>query len=87
MRSRGINIIFYEDGDAVERAAGAFFLAFFVEGVGDGEGVGIGFDHAVDGGAAFVYRVNAGEVEFGDRAGGVFAGFHAVLQVGDSDFV
>ena len=55
-----INIIFDQDGDAVERAAGTFFFAFFVEGFGDGEGVGIGFDDAVDGGAVFVYGVYAG---------------------------
>src|SRR4029077_19404336 len=45
----GVDVVFDDDGDAVERTAGALVFAFTVKRVGDLEGVGIQFDDAVDG--------------------------------------
>jgi hypothetical protein len=46
----------------VKRAAHTFVFALFVEGVSDGERVGIEFDDAVDGGALLVDLIDARQV-------------------------
>ena len=76
----GIDVVFDEHGDAVQGAARTFGLAFLIERIGDGEGVGVEFEHAVEGWAVLVDFADAGSVLLDERASGELAGVQAVLQ-------
>ena len=54
---------------------------------GDGQGVGIEFDHAVDGRPAAVDCFDPGHVFLGEGVGGKFSGCHARLEIGDGELV
>ena len=71
----------------MERAACALVFAFPVERIGDVQGVGIEFDHAVHGGAMLVERVDPRKVFLSDRARGEFSRCHAFLKFRDRCFV
>jgi hypothetical protein len=63
------------------------FFPFLVEGVGNGQSVGIDFEHAVEGWTFFIDLLNPRQIFLRDRARGKFSGSHSRLQVGDGDFV
>jgi hypothetical protein len=50
----GIDIVFDQNRNSVQRTADVSFFSFLVEGIGDGQSVGIDFDDAVERGTLFV---------------------------------
>ena len=56
----GIDVVFDQHRDAVHRAARAFGFALLIEGIGDGECVGIHLDDGVDRGAILIDLGDAG---------------------------
>ena len=67
----------------MEGAARTFILALTIERFCDLSCVGIDFDHAVDGRAAFVDGLDTGEILLGHCAGRVLARLHSFLQIID----
>ncbi len=71
----------------MQRSARAFLSAFLVHRLRNREGVGIDFDHAVQGWAAPVDLLDAREIFFGKSARRELAGTQLVLQFGDANLV
>ena len=64
-----------------------FCFAFLVERFGNGYGVGIYFDDAVEGRTVLVDDVDAREIFVGEGMGGEAAGGHAFLHLGHGHFI
>ena len=83
----GVNVVLDEHRNAVQRAANAPGFSLCIALLGDAHRVGIALDDRVDRGPGLVDRVDAREVQLGDRARGVAARLHAFLQRGDRRFL
>ena len=83
----GIDVVLDQDRNAVQRAARALGFALLVEACGDGQGVGIEFDHAVDGRPAAVDLFDPGQVFFGEGLRREFSRCHPRLQIRDGKLV
>ena len=76
----GVDVVFEDDGDAVQQAARPLGGAFLVQGVGNGQGVGIEFDDRVD---LWVQQLNASQILFNKDTSGETAVSHSGLQILD----
>ena len=83
----GVDVVFDQDGNAVQRAARALGFALLVEGLRDGQGVGIEFDHAIDGRPAPVYFFDPGHVFLGEGLSCEFSRCHTRLEICDGELV
>ena len=82
-----VDVVFDEDGNAVQRPAGAFRLALGIELFGYGKRVRIHFDHAVHRRPALVHGFDARQIFFGEGSSGDFAGVHRRLKIGHGGFI
>ena len=71
----------------MQRAARALGFALLVEGSRDGQGVGIEFDHAIDGRPAAVYFFDPGHVFLGEGLSSEFPRCHTRLEICDGELV
>ena len=71
----------------MKRATSALLLALAIQRLCDLDRVRIYFDHAVEGGPAFVDGLDAAEILFRNRARRKFTRPHAFLQIVDRDFI
>ena len=76
-----IDVVFDKDGDAVQRPSRAPGFPFPIERIGDGERVGIEFQHGAQRGPLAINGGDARQVSFRNRPGG------EALQAGDGDFI
>jgi len=79
----GIDVVFDQHRNAVQRTAWTFLFAFAIESDRDSFGVGIHFDHRVQAGALLVDVGDAVGVFLDELARCVFARLQAVLEIGD----
>ncbi len=82
-----IDVVFDQDRNAMHRAAWTFLLPLTIQGVGDGERVGIGLDHRAQRGPTTVDGFDSSQVLFGNRARGELAGAHAVGEITNGDLL
>src|SRR5262249_9204363 len=78
-----VDVVLDQDGNPVQRAAGALLLALLVEVGGDGQGVRVHLDDTVDGRPLAIDLVNPGEVLLGEGAGREGPGLESGLEVGE----
>jgi len=80
---RGADVVLHEHRNAVQRASHLARLALGVQSLRDRCRVGVDLDHGAQRGALAIDRVDAGQVLVDERARGVLAGLHALLQLRD----
>ena len=73
-RINGFNVVFEQDGDAVQRATRPTFLPFGVQRFGDGQGFWVNGQNAVEVGAVLINLLDAIQVNLDD-----FLGSHAAI--------
>jgi hypothetical protein len=83
----GRDVVFDDDGNAVQRTARAARLAFGVELVGDRQRVRIRLQDGADRGPLAVEGGDSRQIFFSERPRGVLPGLHPVLQFDDRRFV
>ena len=83
IRSRGVDVVLDEDGDAVERPARPLLLSLAVEGLGDRQRVGVQLDDAPKARPAAVDLVDPGQVLLDEGAGRQLPLPHPLLEVAD----
>ncbi len=80
-RVSGINIVFDQHRDSLQRTANALFFALSVERFRNRERVRIWFDHAVYDRAALIHFLDTVKIGFGERVGRELARFHPLLKI------
>ena len=74
------DVVLHQHGDPVERPADAVRLALGIEPVGDGQGIGVGFEHGME---LRIELSDTRQVGGANGARGAGAGAHGVLQLRD----
>jgi hypothetical protein len=77
----GCDVVFDEDGDAVQRTARAPGFPLGIQTVGVLQRVRIDLDHAPDRGSLPIDRLDSREVLLDERAGRVPSGLHSLLEI------
>ena len=81
----GVDVVFEQDRDAVQRSARTALGSFAIERLGNGERIGVGLDHAAQRWAAAIDRLDALQVRLDYLARAGLAARLARLQLGDAD--
>ena len=84
---RGVDVVFQQDGNAVQRAADLPLLPFAIELIRNRRRLRIDFDDGAKRRSLSIETVDAAQVRVHDRAGGEAAGPHPSLQIRDRQFV
>ena len=82
-----VDVVLDQDRNPVQRAARALGLPLLVEGVGNGQGVGVEFDHAVHRRPAPVDLFDPRHVFLGQGSRGKFPDFMPACKLRDGEFV
>ena len=80
----GVQVVFDQDGNAVQRATRAFFLPLLVQRLGDGEGIGVDLDHRAQARPMVVDGIDAFQIQAGELTGGQLTAVHAGLDFKDA---